>query len=461
MPLDPMRQAATSNAKLAQTFSEGFPQCLFPNGYLLLPGLREIYELQLARLEASALTAAQLIDQAAYFCSIDGTPTRHFITCTGETLRLPEYSSGRLKSFFANNCFRTGYATHGLFPYRGKFHPQMARGILNAMGMGKGCIVLDPMMGSGTTLVEAAAMGVDCIGLDASPFCVFMTETKVSALTMSLARVKSALQKVDSTFAYLAKRYGAPRVGVGPASLTDSDFARVMEEAEEYVVSGRRFRDKDTADTYALLLLAFLDTMGYVERSARKNSVELFRGILERYIHACDKFQAVRIAHNFCLGEVIVKLGDARGMDIPNASVDGILFSPPYSFAIDYVANDAFHLKALGVDTGALRDKMIGIRGGPQLAEKYACYVDDMRRVLRECHRVLRSDRYCTIVIGTNSNQLSKVLGTSPAQLTGLHEIVRKEAEGIGFSFVTEIERAITGISNTMREELIVFLRKS
>ena len=73
---------------------------------------------------------------------------------------------------------------------------------------------------------------------------------------------------------------------------------------------------------------------------------------------------------------------------------------------------------------------------------------------------MLRAERYCVIVIGTNSNQLGKVLKTSRANLTGLHEVVRGEAQAIGFSFVTQIERLINGISNTMRDEFIVFLQK-
>lgn len=233
-----------------------------------------------------------------------------------------------------------------------------------------------------------------------------------------------------------------------------------MEEGEEYVVSGQPFRSKETADTFALLLLAFLDVMGYAQRTARKNPLDLFRGILERYLHACKKFQTVREAHNFGLGNIAAIRGDARAMDIPATSIDGILFSPPYSFAIDYVGNDAFHLDALGVDRRELNAIMIGIRGGAKLADKYACYVEDMRQVLRECFRVLRPGRYCVIVIGTNSNQLSKVLKTGRDELAGLHDVIRNDAQVIGFSFVTEIERLINGISNTMREEFIVFLRK-
>ena len=95
--------------------STPFPQSLFPDGYQLIPGIREVYELHLAWLEATTLPAAQLVDQAAYLWSINGLPTRHFRTCVGDTLKLPDYSSSRLKFFFATNSFRTGYATHGLF----------------------------------------------------------------------------------------------------------------------------------------------------------------------------------------------------------------------------------------------------------------------------------------------------------------------------------------------------------
>ena len=79
------------------------------------------------------------------------------------------------------------------FPYRGKFHPQMIKGLMNVMGLKPGDTVLDPMMGSGTVLVEACLMGIKSIGIDASPFCRFMTQTKLDVLTMSLARARAAL----------------------------------------------------------------------------------------------------------------------------------------------------------------------------------------------------------------------------------------------------------------------------
>ncbi|WP_295540323.1 DNA methyltransferase [uncultured Thiohalocapsa sp.] len=440
--------------------TQAFPACLLPDNLTLIPGLREVYELHLAWLEAQTLSGAALVQQAAYFCSVDGRPTRHFLTCVGETLKLPDFSSARLRSFFKTNSFRTGYATHGLFPYRGKFHPQMVRGILNVIGVGPGKTVLDPMMGSGTVPIEAALLGADAIGVDISPFCAFMTETKASGLTMSLARAEGAWTKAETTFDYFVRRHGVALSTAGQQLAQDDDLRRVMEEGTDYVVSGRRFRDRETAETYALLLLAFLDTMGYTQRSQRKPPLEQFQGVLERYLHCCRKFQQVRGAQGFDLGRIDARQGDARQLDLADESVDAILFSPPYSFAIDYAKNDAFHLAALGADRAHLDKSMIGLRGGSRLADKYDCYLEDMNGALRECHRVLKQGCHCVIVVGTNNNQLSKVLKLPADQVIGLHKILRDAAESLGFSFSAEIPRAIKGIANTMREEYIVFLKK-
>ena len=70
----------------------------------------------------------------------------------------------------------------------------------------------------------------------------------------------------------------------------------VMEETAKYLPSmivRHLQRDKDTLDTYHFLLLAYLDSAGYAERSARKFPLEQFRAILERYLFVAEKIQTV------------------------------------------------------------------------------------------------------------------------------------------------------------------------
>ena len=454
-----------SEERLAQALSQDMRAKLFPPRRQLLPNLSDVYELELAFYENLVLDDAGLLRNGAYFASVAGEPTRHFLMCTGKPLKLPDYSSSRLKSFFEKNIFRTGYGTHGLFPYRGKFHPQMIKGIINTMGLAPGETVLDPMMGSGTVPVEAALMGIHSVGVEASPFCRFMAQTKVDALTMSLVRAKRALGNHEEVFEYFKGRVGNSLAGskVRRRKAAEGYNIAVMESAAEYVTTRDREslnkKDRETSDTYNFLLLAYLDSAGYSERSKRKAPLEQFRAILERYLFVVEKIQTVLKGVESELGTARILEGDARDLAIEDHSVDGIVFSPPYSFAVDYLANDSFHLNFLGVDVDELRTRMVGLRGR-SLADKFKLYKEDMDKVLAECGRVMRQGRICTIVVGTNSNQLSKVLNVPPEQVPGLHRILVELANRHGFKLVKELSRPITGISNTMRREFILMLQK-
>jgi hypothetical protein len=439
---------------------------IFPKSRQLLPNLNDVYELELAFYENCLLDDNGLIRNGAYFAKIEDRFTNHFLMCAGDPLKLPDFSSSRLKSFFQQNIFRTGYATHGLFPYRGKFHPQMIKGLLNAMGLKPGDTVLDPMMGSGTVLVEASLMGIRSIGIDASPFCRFMTQTKLDALDMPLRRAREAVTKSEEVFNYFVKRGGKPSPAIKAKRLSPRDnLFNVMEDAAAYLAQKETAHLKksltpDTIPTYNFLLLAFLDACGYSERSARNTPVDQFGAILNRYLGVADKIQKFIESTKLKIAQATVCEGDARDTTLEKESVDGIVFSPPYSFAIDYLENDSYHLKYLKVDVAKLKEHMIGLRGS-SLQEKFDLYCQDIDKVLAECARVLRKGRFCSIIVGTNSNQLGKVFNKKPEEVQGLHEILVDMAAKHGLRLVRQISRSIMGISNTMRREYILMLRKN
>jgi len=82
----------------------------------------------------------------------------------------------------------------------------MIKGLINIMGLKPGETLLDPMMGSGTVLIEATLMGVNSIGIDASPFCEFMAKAKLVGLKVALKYVKAAVDDFDSTFNYFNEK---------------------------------------------------------------------------------------------------------------------------------------------------------------------------------------------------------------------------------------------------------------
>jgi len=442
----------------------GVRENLFPRHLELVPQLNEVYELELAYYESKILTDEQIIRNGAYFARVGDTFTRHFLMCSGEPVRLPQHSSSRLRSFFRTNQFKTGYATHGLFPYRGKFHPQMIKGVINVMGLKPGDTVLDPMMGSGTVLIEAKLMGIKSIGVDASPFCRFMTQVKLDALTVSLAPVREALENCRSVYDYFVRLAGQPNRGSKKRLERESGDLFVRDSGDKYAPRSKNRGDlpwgSEIPEVYDFLLLAYLDAAGYAERSDRKSPYEQFRAILERYLFVAEKIQLVLAGAESELAESKALEGDARGLPIEDSSIEGIIFSPPYSFAIDYLENDSFHLRFLRTDIDKLREGMIGLRGRT-LRQKFELYEADMEKVLSECARVLRPGRICTIVVGTNNNQLSKIFEVPPDEVKGIDELLVELGKPHGLHLIRKLSRQITGMANTMRTEFIVMLQRS
>ena len=125
-----------------------------------------IYELALARKELKALgvefeptsdmrgfTGKNSFDpkplkrRSAYFESINGEFTDYYY--------IQKYNqTGSVNQ----------YLTHWFYPYKGKFHPQMIRSLLNIIGAEPGDITLDPFIGSGTTAIETQLLGINCVG---------------------------------------------------------------------------------------------------------------------------------------------------------------------------------------------------------------------------------------------------------------------------------------------------------
>ena len=69
---------------------------------------------------------------------------------------------------------RGSWATHNP-KYRGNFAPQIARNIIE-MYTEKGESVLDPMVGAGTTLIEAKLLARNALGMDINPEAVKLAE---------------------------------------------------------------------------------------------------------------------------------------------------------------------------------------------------------------------------------------------------------------------------------------------
>jgi len=389
---------------------------------VLIDNVQFIYELVLAQLELQSLGVKfeiingfrefrlletqdeeKLRKRLAYFKSIKGEYTDYF------------YIIQKNRTRSVNQ-----YLTHWIYPYKGKFHPQMIRALLNIIGLEQGDTVLDPFIGSGTTAVEAQLLGINCVGIDISPLCVLQSKVKVEAINV-LQEIMQWKEEIIS---------GVTNFSSGNKSLDKTIESIPNEKVKDFYKMAKLIAISDEIRRGRDFSKAFLKNLGLM-------------------ISSVEDYVDVKKELNLSLGKMDIKAGDSRELPLDSESIDGIITSPPYSIALDYIANDAHALKALGYNLSEIKEEFIGVRGEKQ--KKIDLYNEDMKKSLKEMFRVLKPNKYAVIVIG-NATYLGNEIKTV--------EFIISYAETIGFKLVKNIDKIIFGLYNIMQKENILIFQK-
>jgi DNA modification methylase len=397
----------------------------FGNKVELFPSVNELFELELAHLEYKSLSGEQLLERTAYIKSVDNKFSNHYLLYSNNLEKIHADRSSATQAYFEEGQFSTGYATHGLFPYRGKFHPQLIKGLINILNIQKGETILDPMAGSGTTNVEAALMGINSMAIDASPFCQFMIKTKYDALTIDLKLIEQIKIENKKLFDFFKQGDVLNRIN--------------------------KIGDNNKIKIYNLAFLAFLDALGYSKRVVKSNHEQLFDKVLPRYVETVKSFLSNKYFDQNKIGKLnVLSDSDALNIKLDINSVDCVITSPPYSFAIDYVENDKDQLEFLGHDTTELKNRLIGLKGKTK-TQKLENYFADMDSFCLQVSKVLKKGKYFVLIIGSNTNQTGGIR---------LEETVINSAKKYDMPLVKSILKPIKGMRNTMKEEYVLIFEK-
>ena len=113
---------------------------------------------------------------------------------------------------------------HRLHPYLGKFIPQLVEWFLSRY-FKPGDIVLDPFMGSGTTLVQGNEMGMHTVGIDISPFNCLIARVKVAKY--DVAKVRAEILDIERRVTQFSRSiYGRSE----PSLFSDNGYEQVAEK---------------------------------------------------------------------------------------------------------------------------------------------------------------------------------------------------------------------------------------
>jgi hypothetical protein len=285
-----------------------------------------------------------------------------------------------------SRCLR--YATHGLHEYRGKFFPQLVKSLINIAQVPSDGVVLDPMCGSGTTLVEAKLSGRNAIGVDMNPLSVFLTSVKCSSLELQadvLVSSFNSLKRVLDRASTAGKQGYSLSLSENDQRYLDRWFAAsALSELDTITAAINEIADERVRDFFRVSqsnIIRWASLQKEADLRVRREEKDFEKGeILGRFLEEAlraTKLVAAFLAENFgqSTGGYSVLEGDARAMDalFPHYSgqVDAIVTSPPYATALPYLDTDRLSLIYLGLLPRAdHRERDLGMIGNREVTER-------------------------------------------------------------------------------------------
>jgi len=329
-----------------------------------------------------------------------------------------------------------------IHPFPARMAPSIAMSRL-PKAKGKSLVVLDPMAGSGTTLVTARAKGHKAIGCDTDPLAVL-----ISKVWSSDIKPKTCTKWAKLVVETAKDRYH--NISEDEAYPQNSD-----EETRSFI--------KYWFDTKARKQLkALAETISEIKRPLTRNflwcvfsrliitkrmGVSLAMDVShsrphkvyeQSPINALDKFEqvATKVAR-LCpfdgskkAPQPKVYKKDARNLPFDDESIDIVITSPPYLNAIDYLRGHKMSLVWMGHQISQLRKVRssnvgaeVGFKGvldsvffptvlkemgaDDKISERtrrmLARYVHDMNAILKEIARVLTENGQAIFVVGDST----------------------------------------------------------
>ncbi len=390
-------------------------------------------------------------------------------------------------------------------PFPARMPISLARHLISRITESE-AVVLDPMAGSGTTLIAARQLGRTVYGFDRDPLAVLIADSTIQNFDSRrlhdlkervLGRAKQTLQKKKASL----------EEELNQLPEKDRDFIEFWfpPKSQEQLLALRRSIGEESEGSEQNLAWAIFSSLIIAKKAGAswaldisrsrphkklgKTIVEPFAGWVQRFDRAVKRLPFVDDKQ--LTTHSTIQHGDARCLPIEDSSIDLVLTSPPYLNAIDYMRGHKFSLLWMNYPLEKLRwlrSTMVGTECGlwhsdglPSVIEDrldkkieeerrkahVKRYLSDMHKVFGEIKRVLKPDGVGLFVVGPTIINAKK---------TDAEEIFSQIGEHVGLTLVGSAMRHINvahrslpppqlvdgqvSMGKRMRRELILALRK-
>jgi site-specific DNA-methyltransferase (cytosine-N4-specific) len=321
-----------------------------------------------------------------------------------------------------------------LHPYPAKFVATLPYELLNRLRVPDGTSVMDPFVGSGTTMVQAQRMGYETLGIDLNPIACLMSRVKTSPTPKGIENLAdNVLSHSSNLEPNLHFADSIPNVDHWFKSEVKLRLAQIAEAISHL--------DQTLVDVSELALSAIIVRVSNQDSDTRYAAVEklvtaadvdtLFRKSVEKIASALkSRNYDLRKAHVIEADILSVELSDWNG------KIGAVISSPPYPNAYEYWLYHKYRMFWLKRDPLAVKRSEIGARAHFFKKNRHTkeTFCDQMAAVFQKIDVVLHRDGWIAMVVGR-----SKIHGEEVDNA----QILQEAAKASGFLCSYQVNRPI------------------
>ena len=354
---------------------------------------------------------------------------------------------------------------HRLHPYLGKFIPQLVEVFLRHY-FKKGDWIIDPFLGSGTTLIEANVLGINSVGIEISEFNCLIANVKIRKYDLSLVEeeIKDILYKTKEFSRWLSQgqKQATFLYNNFKKYKTDSEYLntwlsdRALQEILFYRDQIKNYKNQDILKIILSRATRSARLIPHFDLARPKKPVrEKYYCIKHRRI--CEPInEAIKFINRYSWDTIrrikefdklrtdaVMKViqEDSREVDFnkiegyKGGKFDGIFTSPPYVGLIDYHDQHRYAYELFDFKDNGFKEIGPAFKGRSREAKEE--YKKDIIAVFQNMNRFLKSGAKIFVVVNDRDNlypEIANVCGYSIRKIYHRPVLMRTERDNTRFS---------------------------
>lgn len=345
---------------------------------------------------------------------------------------------------------------HRLHPYLGKFIPQLVEIFLRKY-FKSGQFILDPFVGSGTTLIEANLLGMDSIGVELSVFNTLISDIKTRKYNIQEVEreIIDILQKIKN----FSKSLTGDKKNFSDLK-TDSEYLNLWfsdRALKEILYYKNLISDYKNQDMLKIILSRAVRSARLIPhydlaRPTRPIKEKYWCIKHKRYCQPTDEalkfinrysWDTIRRIREFdkmrTTNQIIILQGDSRIIELPvSKKIDGVFTSPPYVGLIDYHDQHKYAYELFGFKNNDKRE--IGPMINGQGVKARGEYKQGIIDVLKNMNPYLKDKAKVFIVVNDKFKMYPEIANESGFTIKDVfHRPVLNRTERDNYKFSENI----------------------